>query len=396
MEEGGTKAVDLTDTESLKVSIADALNEQEIVKFTVQTKTTLEKFKGTDFTVTRTHDEFLWLHASIVADPKYAGFIIPPAPPKPDFSQSHGKLATLQAGDAEMPQEELAKLKSEIQSEYLAAFQKTVAMHEVFLIRLAFHANLRDDANLELFLVQEKPIEKKVETAGSMFMGLMGSMVKSVAAGVQGDVLAAHVEEEPFFDTNKDFILKYHRTIKEAVKAAEVKVRFRKLVVHTTSNHATQLTHLGNTQTAHYQMSDIMRKTGQATGTHGSVHKKLAAKEDLKMTDLLAYYSADTGAAKDLMTRRVKAFNEMQRTDKALAAAKLKGKKVIESQEAATQAKAAFEAITKTATEELNVFQKRRAAAFRKGLIQYTQCQIRQSRESYALWKQTLKAVHDM
>jgi len=97
-------------------------------------------------------------------------------------------------------------------SEYLAAFQKTVAMHEVFLIRLAFHANLRDDANLELFLVQEKPIEKKVETAGSMFMGLMGSMVKSVAAGVQGDVLAAHVEEEPFFDTNKDFILKYHRT----------------------------------------------------------------------------------------------------------------------------------------------------------------------------------------
>ena len=95
-----------------------------------------------------------------------------------------------------------------------------------------------------------------------------------------------------------------------------------------------------------------MRKTGQATGTHGSVHKKLAAKEDLKMTDLLAYYSADTGAAKDLMTRRVKAFNEMQRTDKALAAAKLKGKKVFESQEAATQAKAAFEAITKTATEE--------------------------------------------
>ena len=139
-----------------------------------------------------------------------------------------------------------------------------------------------------------------------------------------------------------------------------------------------------------------MRKTGQATGTHGSVHKKLAAKEDLKMTDLLAYCSADTGAAKDLVTRRVKAFNEMQRTGKALAAAKLKGKKVFESQEAATQAKAAFEAITKTATEELNVFQKRRAAAFRKGLIQYTQCQIRQSRESYALWKQTLKAVHDM
>ena len=46
-------------------------------------------------------------------------------------------------------QEDTKKLKQEIQSEYLAAFQKTVAMHEVFLMRLATHPVLREDSNFQ-------------------------------------------------------------------------------------------------------------------------------------------------------------------------------------------------------------------------------------------------------
>ena len=37
-------------------------------------------------------------------------------------------------------------------SEYLATFKKTVAMHEVFLQRLAAHPLLRNDVNFEVFL----------------------------------------------------------------------------------------------------------------------------------------------------------------------------------------------------------------------------------------------------
>lgn len=36
--------------------------------------------------------------------------------------------------------------------EYLATFKKTVAMHEVFLQRLAAHPVLRQDVNFEVFL----------------------------------------------------------------------------------------------------------------------------------------------------------------------------------------------------------------------------------------------------
>ncbi len=55
-------------------------------------------------------------------------------------------------------QEEMEKLKQEIQGEYLAAFQKTVAMHEVFLLRVTSHPLLRDDSNLQVFLEYDKDV----------------------------------------------------------------------------------------------------------------------------------------------------------------------------------------------------------------------------------------------
>ena len=252
-----TKAVDLQADESLKVNIADALNEQDVVKFTVHTKVRpAGRGRGregvragalpahaTDSTllvhrprwtgsrsasskvwrapavppvvrvrpltllcaccsaVTRQHEEFVWLHDRYVENDDFAGIIIPPCPPKPDFSQvtitcqealdvillaygapacllsplplvsassffllfsmkSHGKLAKLQAGDASMPPEELEKLKQEIQGEYLAAFQKTVAMHEVFLLRVTSHPQLREDTNLQAFLEYDKDVSQ--------------------------------------------------------------------------------------------------------------------------------------------------------------------------------------------------------------------------------------------
>ena len=62
----------------------------------------------------------------------------------------------------------------------------------------------------------------------------------------------------------------------------------------------------------------VMRKAGAAVGTYGTVSKKLTAKEDLKMSDLLRYYQDDSLAARELLVRRVKAYKEMLRTDKEL------------------------------------------------------------------------------
>lgn len=42
--------------------------------------------------------------------------------------------------------------------EYLATFKKTVAMHEVFLQRIAAHPLLRGDMNFEVFLSYDQDV----------------------------------------------------------------------------------------------------------------------------------------------------------------------------------------------------------------------------------------------
>ncbi len=42
--------------------------------------------------------------------------------------------------------------------EYLATFKKTVAMHEVFLQRLAAHPMLRSDVNFKVFLEYDNDV----------------------------------------------------------------------------------------------------------------------------------------------------------------------------------------------------------------------------------------------
>ena len=95
-----TTAVDLTDGDAvLTVDISDALSERDLVKFTVHTTTSMPKFARTEFSVIRLHEEFLWLHDTFTENPDYAGFIIPPPPPRPEFDTSREKLRKL--GDAE-------------------------------------------------------------------------------------------------------------------------------------------------------------------------------------------------------------------------------------------------------------------------------------------------------
>jgi sorting nexin-5/6/32 len=53
-------------------------------------------------------------------------------------------------------------------------------------------------------------------------------------------------------------------------------------------------------------LTSALRLVGEASGKLAVSSKKLAAKEDLKLTDLLRYYVSDAGAARDLLCRRFK------------------------------------------------------------------------------------------
>ena len=62
----------------------------------------------------------------------YAGYIVPPAPPRPDFDASREKLQKLgEAESGQLTKEEFNKMKQELEAEYLATFKVSVAWEMV-------------------------------------------------------------------------------------------------------------------------------------------------------------------------------------------------------------------------------------------------------------------------
>ncbi|KAJ9595673.1 hypothetical protein L9F63_013139, partial [Diploptera punctata] len=214
---GRSETVDLTDN-SLMVDISDALSEKDKVKFTVHTKTTLPEFQKPEFLVVRQHEEFVWLHDRFEENEEYGGYIIPPAPPRPDFDASREKLQKLGEGEGTMTKEEFNKMKQELEAEYLATFKKTVAMHEVFLCRLANHPVFRNDHNFRVFLEYDQDLCVR----GKNKMEVIGGFMKSFTKTTDEFLLSATVKDvNDFFEQEKNFLIDYHNHLKDATVKAD-------------------------------------------------------------------------------------------------------------------------------------------------------------------------------
>ena len=141
----------------IKIEISDAIrffqlfwnfwnlfefSEKDIVKFTINVASKIGGYDG-EFKVIRSYSDFVWLHTSLSENELYQGLLIPPKPYRPDFEQSGSRFSRIKETETHMSQEEKDHLKSELESEYLALFKKTVAMHEAFLVRIVNHEKLR-------------------------------------------------------------------------------------------------------------------------------------------------------------------------------------------------------------------------------------------------------------
>ncbi|XP_041093976.1 sorting nexin-32-like, partial [Polyodon spathula] len=230
-EDSKSVSVDLHYDSRLQVEISDAVSERDKVKFTVHTKTSLPRFKRVEFSVVRQHEEFIWLHDTYLENEDYAGIkhSIPPAPPKPDFEASREKLQKLGEGDGTMTREEFAKMKQELEAEYLAIFKKTVAMHEVFLQRLAAHPVLRRDHNFYVFLEYDQDLSVRGKNRKEIFGGFFKNMVKTADEALIASTSGLK-EVDEFFDHERTFLLEYHVRVKEASLKADRMTRSHKNV----------------------------------------------------------------------------------------------------------------------------------------------------------------------
>uniref|UniRef100_A0AAX7W8J6 Sorting nexin n=1 Tax=Astatotilapia calliptera TaxID=8154 RepID=A0AAX7W8J6_ASTCA len=367
-------SVDLNHDASLLIDIPDALCERDKVKFTVHTKTTLSSFQKPDFSVPRQHEDFIWLHDTLVETEDYAGLIIPPAPPKPDFDSPRDKMHKLGEGEATMTKEEYTKMKQELEAEYLAVFKKTVQVHEIFLQRLSSHPVLSKDRNFQIFLEYDQDLSVRRKNAKEMFGGFFKNMVKSA-----DEVLISGVKEvDDFFEQEKTFLLDYYSKIKDSTAKAEKMTRAHKNIADDYIHISATLNSLAaDDMTANKNLNIILSLQ--------KVEGRVASDQDLKLTELLRYYMRDIQAAKDLLYRRARALADYENSNKALDKARLKSKDIPQAEEHQRQCLQKFDKLSESGKKELTSFKGRRVVAFRKNFIEMAELEIKHAKNSVAL-----------
>uniref|UniRef100_A0A480Q206 Sorting nexin-32 n=1 Tax=Sus scrofa TaxID=9823 RepID=A0A480Q206_PIG len=288
-------SLNLQGDSSLQVEISDAVSERDKVKFTVQTKSCLPHFAQTEFSVVRLHEEFIWLHDAYVENEDYAGLIIPPAPPRPDFEASREKLQKLGEGDSSVTREEFAKMKQELEAEYLAIFKKTVAMHEVFLQRLAAHPTLRRDHNFFVFLEYGQDLSVRGKNRKELLGGFLRNIVKSAdEALITG--MSGLKEVDEFFEHERTFLLEYHPRIRDACLRADRVMHSHKCLADDYIPISAALSSLGTQEVNQLKMSFL--KLAELFERLRKLEGRVASDQDLKLSDMLRYYTRDSQAAK--------------------------------------------------------------------------------------------------
>ncbi|CAM5126286.1 unnamed protein product [Eretmochelys imbricata] len=377
---------------SLQVEISDAVSERDKVKFTVQTKSSLPDFNRPALSVVRQHEDFVWLHDTFSENDEYAGIIIPPAPPRPDFEASREKLQRLGEGNSTLTREEFAKMKQELEGEYLAIFKKTVAMHEVFLQRLAAHPVLRRDHNFYVFLEYDQDLsvrgKNRKELLGGFFRNIVKSADEALITGGVGAEGYRSEEVDEFFEHERTFLLEYHARVRDTCLKADRVMRSHKSLAEDYIPISVALGSLGTQEVRQLQMSFL--KLAEFFERLRKLEGRVASDEDLKLSDLLKYCMRDSQAAKDLLYRRLRALADYEHASKALDRARMRNKEVKPAEVHQQLCCQRFEQLSASAKQELTDFKSRRISAFRKNLIELAELELKHAKASSLLLRNTL------
>ncbi|KAL3083049.1 hypothetical protein niasHS_010851 [Heterodera schachtii] len=376
------------------VNISDALSEREKVKYTVQTKTNAPEFARAEMSVVREHDEFIWLHNCLEDNEEYAGFIIPPAPPRPDFDASREKLQKLGEGEATMTKEEFVKMKQELEQEYLATFKKTVALHEKFLIRLAAHPVFQKDQNFRVFLEYENDLSVRSRNKKE----IVGSIFKRFTQTADEVFLSGQKDVDDFFEHEKNYLVEYHTHIKEATARADKVCRSRQTVADTYARISHGLEKFGQLEAASGE-KEFGQFLGKVTTSFEKLKKaeaRVGTDEELKEVDTLRYFLGETQAAKNLLYRRTRCLANYETANKNLERCRARNRDIPKAENEQAEACKKFEMISKLAKTELTELKKERIASFKKNLSELADLEVKQSKAKIVILQSAIATLNEM
>jgi sorting nexin-5/6/32 len=388
-QESTTESVDITSESFLQVEISDALSEKDKVKFTVHTKTNMSDYQKQDFAVTRLHEDFSWLHDDIRDNPSYAGYIIPPAPPRPDFDASREKLQKLgEAESGQLTKEEFNKMKQELEAEYLATFKKTVAQHEVFLTRLANHPVLKQDRNLRVFLQYDQDLNVRGKNKKERLVDIFSSFQKT------GDeILLQNTQKDidDFFEQEKTFLITYHQQLKDACQKSDKMCSTHKEMSDNYIKLSAGLLDLATLENS--SLADFLSKLSETFEKMRRIEARVANDEDLKLSDCLRYHMRDTSAAKDLLFRRLKSLSNYEKANKDLDLARARNKDVAIAENRQQEACTTFENMSAKAKDELKLQRELRVKHFQNSLVQLAELEAKHAAAHAQMLRQTIASI---
>ncbi|KRX50092.1 Sorting nexin-6 [Trichinella britovi] len=365
----------------LTVDISDALSEKDKIKFTVHMKTNFPAFTQKETSVVREHDEFLWLYDAIEENPLYAGYIIPPPPPRPDFDTSREKLQKLSEGEPTMTREEFAKMKAELEAEYLATFKKTVAMHGLFLNRLATHPVLKDDSNFQIFL--EYQDANGLNIRGKNKKEKLESIWKRFSTSADEVLLSNQKDSEPFFEHEKNYLVEYYGHVREATSRSDKMTKHLKNMSDVMMKICSSLETLGGIEKSP-ELSKTVLKVAETYEKCRKLEARVSSDFDLKLSDTLRYFMRDTQAAKDLLYRRLRCLATLETASRNLDQ--------LDKQNASKE----YEAISEKAKQELEEYKVRRVAAFKKSLVELAELQHKHAKTQVHVLKSAIASLKEM
>uniref|UniRef100_H2Z2G0 Sorting nexin/Vps5-like C-terminal domain-containing protein n=1 Tax=Ciona savignyi TaxID=51511 RepID=H2Z2G0_CIOSA len=299
-------------------------------------------------------------------------------------------LAKLSEGEGSMTKEEFSRMKQELEAEYLAIFKKTVAMHEIFLCRLASHPTLKNSHNFRVFLEYDKELNVRGKNKKEKITGFFRNITKTA-----DETLLLRAKNDEFFEHEKSFMSEYHTRIKDATTKIDKVTQNHKSKSPYTSTSCIISIHLENC-TVILNINPFIRsllKVHESLEKGRKLEARAASDMDLKLADLLRYYFRDTQACKDLLYRRARTLANYENANKELDKARSRGKNVPQAESQQKTAREKFEVLSEVGKQELTEFKGRRVTAFRKNLIELGELQLKHSKAMVQVLKGCISTV---
>ncbi|XP_024617791.1 sorting nexin-6 isoform X2 [Neophocaena asiaeorientalis asiaeorientalis] len=243
--------------------------------------------------------------------------------------------------------------------EYLAIFKKTVAMHEVFLCRVAAHPILRKDLNFHVFLEYNQDLSVRGKNKKEKLEDFFKNMVKSA----DGVIVSGVKDVDDFFEHERTFLLEYHNRVKDASAKSDRMTR------------------------SHKSAADDYNRIGSSLYALGTQDSTDICKFFLKVSELF-------DKTRDLLYRRSRSLVDYENANKALDKARAKNKDVLQAETSQQLCCQKFEKISESAKQELIDFKTRRVAAFRKNLVELAELELKHAKGNLQLLQNCLAVLN--